>query len=76
MLRTTISLIPRYAVAPGDSVKGEVTLDETAKTPAGMVRVSPAKYFKTLFIPGFEGMPELDLTDYWIEFLQQVSEAA
>ena len=32
-----------------------------------MVRVSPKKYPKTLFIPGFEGMPELDLPDYWID---------
>ena len=32
-----------------------------------MVRVSPAKYFKTLFIPGYEGMPELALKDYWID---------
>jgi dienelactone hydrolase len=32
-----------------------------------MVRVSPAKYFKTLYIPGYEGMPELELKDYWID---------
>ena len=32
-----------------------------------MVRVSPAKYSKTLFIPGYEGMPELALKDYWID---------
>jgi len=25
------------------------------------------QYFKTLFIPGYEGMPELDLKDYWID---------
>jgi eukaryotic-like serine/threonine-protein kinase len=32
-----------------------------------MVRVSPAKYSSTLYIPGYEGMPELDLKDYWID---------
>jgi eukaryotic-like serine/threonine-protein kinase len=32
-----------------------------------MVKVSTAKYFKTLFIPGYEGMPELALGDYWID---------
>ncbi|MGD0791809.1 MAG: protein kinase [Terriglobales bacterium] len=67
VLRTTLSLIPRYSVPPGDPVEGNVTLDEVGKTPPGMVRVSPAKYFKTLFIPGYEGMPELALKDYWID---------
>jgi len=67
VLRTTLSLIPRYSVPLGDAVEGNVTLDEAGKTPPGMVRVSPAKYFKTLFIPGYEGMPELALKDYWID---------
>ena len=67
VLRSTIALIPRYSVAPGESVAGSVTLDEVNKIPAGMVRVSPAKYFKALFIPGYEGMPELELKDYWID---------
>jgi formylglycine-generating enzyme required for sulfatase activity/dienelactone hydrolase len=67
VLRTTLALIPRYAVPPGSPVEGSVTLDEVEKTPPGMVRVSPAKYFKTLFIPGYEGMPELELKDYWID---------
>jgi eukaryotic-like serine/threonine-protein kinase len=67
VLRSTIALIPRYSVAPGESVAGSLTLDEVGKIPAGMVRVSPAKYFKTLFIPGYEGMPELELKDYWID---------
>lgn len=67
VLHTTLSLIPRYSVPAGDSVHGSVTLDETAKAPPGMVRVSPKDYFKTLFIPGFEGMPELELPDYWID---------
>lgn len=67
VLRTTQALIPRYSVPPGEPVEGSVVLDEVSKTPAGMVRVSPEKYFKTLFIPGFEGMPELPLKDYWID---------
>ncbi len=67
VLRSTLALIPRYSVAPGEPVAGSVTLDEVDKIPAGMVRVSPAKYFKTLFIPGYEGMPELELKDYWID---------
>jgi len=65
--RTTLALIPRYTVAPGESVQGHVTLDELSQTPAGMVRVEPEKYFNTLFIPGYEGMPELPLKDYWID---------
>jgi eukaryotic-like serine/threonine-protein kinase len=67
VLRTTGSVIPRYSVPPGDPVEGKVTLDEVANIPPGMVRVSPEKYFKTLFIPGFEAMPELALKDYWID---------
>src|SRR5579872_1701642 len=67
VFRTTTSFIPRYSVPPGEPVSAHVTLDEVGKIPAGMVRVEPAKYFKTLFIPGYEGMPELDLKDYWID---------
>jgi serine/threonine protein kinase/formylglycine-generating enzyme required for sulfatase activity/predicted esterase len=65
--RTTLSLIPRYSVPPGEAVEGSVTLDDVGKIPTGMVRVEPAKYFKALFIPGYEGMPELALKDYWID---------
>ena len=32
-----------------------------------MVRVSAEHYPRTLFIPGFEGQPELALKDYWID---------
>src|SRR3981081_1156578 len=67
VLRTTLSLIPRFSVPPGDPVDGNVMLDEVGKIPDGMVRVSPEKYFKTLFIPGYEGKPELPLKDYWID---------
>ncbi len=67
VLRTTTSLISRSAPPPGEPVSGSATLDETDKIPAGMVRVSTSKYFKPLYIPGYEGMPELDLKDYWID---------
>ena len=65
--RTTLALIPRVGVLPGEAVESSVTLDPVDKTPAGMVRVEPAKYFKSLFIPGYEGMPEMALKDYWID---------
>jgi cephalosporin-C deacetylase-like acetyl esterase len=67
VLRTTYALIPRIVVPPGEPVAGSVTLDVVDKIPDGMVRVSPTKYSKTLFIPGYEGMPELELKDYWID---------
>jgi serine/threonine protein kinase/dienelactone hydrolase len=67
VLRTTASLFGWYPPPPGRPVAGAVTLDEAGKIPPGMVRVSPARYSKTLFIPGYEGMPELDLKDYWID---------
>ncbi len=68
VLRLSLALTPRYYIPPGEAIEaGPVTLDEAAKIPPGMVRVSPEKYFKTLFIPGYEGMPELALKDYWID---------
>jgi formylglycine-generating enzyme required for sulfatase activity/dienelactone hydrolase len=67
VLRTTTSLIPRYSVPVGEPAHGAVTLDETAKTPPGMARVETSHYTKTLYIPGYEGMPEPDLKDYWID---------
>ena len=66
-LRMTSALFGWYPATPGHPVAGSVTLDEVGKTPLGMVRVSPAKYSPTLFIPGYEGMPELELKDYWID---------
>src|SRR5580698_5744692 len=66
VLRTTISLIGR-AFSVGDSVEANIILDEVTKIPEGMVRVATGKYPKTLFIPGYEGMPELALNDYWID---------
>ncbi len=67
VLRTTLSLIPRLSLPPGEAAQASVTLDEVDKIPPGMVRVSPAKYFKTLFVPGYEATPELELKDYWID---------
>jgi eukaryotic-like serine/threonine-protein kinase len=66
IFRTTISLVGR-AFSVGDSVEANITLDEATKIPEGMVRVAPGKYPKTLYIPGYEGMPELALQDYWID---------
>lgn len=67
VLRLTSALIPRLYIPPGEAVEGQVTLDETAGIPPGMVRVSPQKYFKSLYIPGYDAMPELALNDYWID---------
>jgi formylglycine-generating enzyme required for sulfatase activity/dienelactone hydrolase len=67
VLRLTSALIPKYYPPPGEPVQGNVTLDEAAKIPAGMVRVTPQKYFKLLFIPGYDSMPQLPLNDYWID---------
>ena len=67
VLRTTSALFGWYPTTPGKPVVGSATLDEAGKTPPGMVRVSPAKYSRTLYIPGYEGMPELELKDYWID---------
>ena len=65
--RTTLALIPRYGVPIGEVAKGAVTLDELDKVPDGMLRVQSENYFKTLYIPGFEGMPELPLKGFWID---------
>ncbi len=67
VLRMTSTLFGWYPTTPGHPVGGSVTLDEVGKIPPGMVRVSPAKYSRTLYIPGYDGMPELDLKDYWID---------
>ena len=64
VLRTTPGLLGQFRPPPIDA---SVTLDATSSAPPGMVRVSPNKYPKTLFIPGFEGKPELALPEYWID---------
>jgi serine/threonine protein kinase/predicted esterase len=67
VLRTTAALFGWYSIPIGQPVTATVTLDASEKTPSGMVRVSPARVSKTLLIPGYEGMPELALKDYWID---------
>jgi eukaryotic-like serine/threonine-protein kinase len=67
VLRLTPALIPKYYPPPGEPVQAKVTLDEAAKIPSGMVRVTPQNYFKSLFIPGYDDMPQLALNDYWID---------
>jgi formylglycine-generating enzyme required for sulfatase activity/dienelactone hydrolase len=66
VVRTTNAVLPK-SVPVGEGVEVSLVLDETAKTPPGMVRVSSEHYPRTLFIPGFEGQPELALNDYWID---------
>ena len=66
-IRATMALTGKFVVSPGDPVQAHVTMDPVANAPQGMVRVSPAGYPKTLFIPGYEAMPELALADYWID---------
>jgi eukaryotic-like serine/threonine-protein kinase len=65
VLRTTSSFAPWFGWA--HFVEAEVTLDKVENAPPGMVRASPVKNFTTLFIPGYEGLPELELKDYWID---------
>jgi hypothetical protein len=67
VLRTTGGLLKKLLFGIGEAPESTVVLDEVSKTPEGMVRVSTDHYPKTLFIPGFEGLPELALQDYWID---------
>ena len=67
VLRLTSALVGGGFTGSRSSFQVQITLDEIGKTPSGMVRVSPAQYTKTLYIPGYEGMPELALNDYWID---------
>ncbi|HUS20140.1 MAG TPA: bifunctional serine/threonine-protein kinase/formylglycine-generating enzyme family protein [Terriglobales bacterium] len=66
VLHSTAGL-PRHSFAPGEAAIASITLEPVGEEHAGMVRVSPAGGFKTLFIPGFEDMPELELADYWMD---------
>jgi eukaryotic-like serine/threonine-protein kinase len=50
-LRTTLSLVPRFAVLPGQPVEGSVTLDEMGHVPPGMVRVSPESTSRPFSFP-------------------------
>ena len=69
VMRTTQGLfgiwVPSY---PWLEQHGKVELVESGKAPAGMVRVSlPEKYWRTLTIPGYEAVPEIDVGDFWID---------
>jgi serine/threonine protein kinase/cephalosporin-C deacetylase-like acetyl esterase len=66
VVRTTNAVLSKSAPI-GEGAEVSLALDEAAQTPPGMVRVSPEHYPRTLFIPGFEGQPELQLKDYWID---------
>jgi hypothetical protein len=44
--RTTLSLIPRYSVPPGEPVESSVTLDEVDKIPSGMGACRTGKVFQ------------------------------
>ncbi|WP_051979466.1 bifunctional serine/threonine-protein kinase/formylglycine-generating enzyme family protein [Edaphobacter aggregans] len=63
VFRTTPTLAPWRA----EFMDAEVTLDKVGNAPPGMARVSPVKYSKTLLIPGYEGLPEVELKDYWLD---------
>ena len=53
-------------IRPSSSLS--VTMDEEAKAPPGMVRVSLQKEPATLLgLPGFEDLPEIPLEDYWLD---------
>jgi eukaryotic-like serine/threonine-protein kinase len=70
VFRTTLGMFGRWVTSsPGASdQEGVVALDETGKVPAGMVKVSfPKKYPGTLFIPGYEALPEVKLNDFWLD---------
>jgi eukaryotic-like serine/threonine-protein kinase len=69
-VRTTSGLFGRWIpTSPtGPHQYAKVVLDENGKTPAGMVRVStPEQYPRSLFIPGYEAMPDFALEDFWID---------
>ncbi|HYV74018.1 MAG TPA: protein kinase [Candidatus Binatia bacterium] len=67
VLRTTVGMLKRLISPVGDTPATVILLNEISKAPADMVRISTEKYPNTLFIPGFEGQPELELKDYWID---------
>ena len=53
---------------PGESVQRQgCPRRESARSRPVWCGSRLTSYIKTLFIPGYEGMPELDLKDYWID---------
>jgi eukaryotic-like serine/threonine-protein kinase len=66
-LRTTTGLFGRFPGLLTPAIEAKVSLDAAAKIPPGMVRVSPAAIQPVLYFPGYEGMPKIELSDYWID---------
>jgi len=70
VVRTTMGMFGIWMPSSpgGPEQKNSVTLVESNKAPAGMVRVSlPEKYWKELTIPGYEAVPTIELGDFWID---------
>ena len=70
VLRTTLGLFGLWVPSsPGRSNQSAtIALDEAGKIPAGMVKVStPKNYVQDLIIPGYEGLPVVELKDFWID---------
>jgi eukaryotic-like serine/threonine-protein kinase len=68
--RTTFGLFGRWVpTSPGGpEQKVTVALTEIGKVPPGMVKVSlPERYPRGLVIPGYEGVPEVALADFWVD---------
>jgi serine/threonine protein kinase/dienelactone hydrolase len=67
VMQMTAPLFGGFPPPIGEPVAAIVTLDADEKIQPGMVRVSQEKLPKELRIPGYEGMPEIALADYWID---------
>jgi serine/threonine protein kinase/predicted esterase len=67
MVQMTAPLFGALPPPIGEAVSATVTLDPAGRIPPGMVRVSQEKLSQELRIPGYEGMPAIALTDYWID---------
>ncbi|HXZ11643.1 MAG TPA: protein kinase [Candidatus Sulfotelmatobacter sp.] len=70
VLRTTLGLFGLWIPSsPGRSNQiASIVLDETGKVPPGMVKVAAPKSGKQdLVIPGYEGIPEVAMKEFWID---------
>jgi len=70
MLRTTMGMFGIWMPSSpgGPHQTGSVTLMESGKAEAGMVRVAlPEKYWRELTIPGYEAVPMIEVGDFWID---------
>jgi len=65
-LRTTNAVIRRYAVPRANPSTPALFCTRLTRSRQAWSWF-PGGYIKSLFIPGYEGMPELDLPDYWID---------